>query len=441
MSYETDERLKGYLDTNQLAREQLCRTVLALDHRFTDVSPRHPRGGPDGGRDLEGVFKSQYRAFGAVGFVNQACDTTAQRTQAKRKFQDDLDSAMSCESKPQCFVFLTNVNLPVSDKDQLVALGMNRGLIHCEIMDRERLRITLDSPDGFAARYQYLGLALSDAEQATFFAKWGDDIQDVISTRFATVESTLNRLLFLAEASDALSDLVVFFELDRTYSAEEIGHFRAFTYMHLKEPRHGLFAMIFGSADRPDRMKDAAVSASNKDPAGIAHGIGGIQWEQHLQPGETVDLLSDEDDGPEWVKTGSSASVGMTEVSSVSVHFGHGHWVRFEPEICVRDLDESSLLFFMNASLAEKLSAVHILANGYKLMSVESGDFHVDDTPGDPEFEVGFSPDELKDPWVCVRPSRATTFGLYFADNTPLRLYASPEVKDSFLRRRSTGES
>jgi hypothetical protein len=34
MSYETDERLKSFLDTNQLAREQMCLAVLAVDSHF-----------------------------------------------------------------------------------------------------------------------------------------------------------------------------------------------------------------------------------------------------------------------------------------------------------------------------------------------------------------------------------------------------------------------
>ena len=75
MTYETDQRLKNYLDTNQLARERLCLAVLAIDKRFSDVKPRHPRGGPDGGRDIEAVFRSSETAFAAVGFLNEANDS------------------------------------------------------------------------------------------------------------------------------------------------------------------------------------------------------------------------------------------------------------------------------------------------------------------------------------------------------------------------------
>ena len=56
--------------------------------------------------------------------------------------------------------------------------------------------------DGFSIRFQYLGLPLSEEEQASFFAKWGDDIQSVISTGFQRIEKTLDRVLFLHEASD-----------------------------------------------------------------------------------------------------------------------------------------------------------------------------------------------------------------------------------------------
>ena len=56
MPYQTDERLKNYLDTNQLQRERMCRAILAIDKRFSEVRPRHPRGGPDGGRDIQANY-------------------------------------------------------------------------------------------------------------------------------------------------------------------------------------------------------------------------------------------------------------------------------------------------------------------------------------------------------------------------------------------------
>lgn len=97
MSYQTDERLKSFLDTNQLYREQMCRAVLATDKRFSDVRPRHPRGGPDGGRDIQAVYRDEQTTFGAVGFVNQGNDSDEQKRIIKKKFLDDLESATSAE--------------------------------------------------------------------------------------------------------------------------------------------------------------------------------------------------------------------------------------------------------------------------------------------------------------------------------------------------------
>src|SRR5713101_1269756 len=196
----------------------MCLAIIAIDKRFSDVRPRHPRGGPDDGRDIEALFRNEQRAFAAVGFVNQANDSDEQKKRIREKFKDDLQSALSVDPKPEAFFFLTNINLTIGEKELLVSQAKDAGFAYCEIIDRERLRISLDSPDGFAIHFQYLGLLLSEEEQASFFAKWGDDIQSVISTGFQRLEKTLDRLLFLQEASDVMSALTFAFELDRTYS-------------------------------------------------------------------------------------------------------------------------------------------------------------------------------------------------------------------------------
>lgn len=152
MPYETDERLKSYLDANQLHREQLCVAILAMDKRFSNVRPRHPRGGPDAGRDIEAVFQGQETAFGAVGFVNQADDSDEKKKRIKVKFKTDLASALTANPHPGVFVFLTNMNLTLGEKEALELDARAAGIPYAEIFDRERLRIALDSSDGFALR-------------------------------------------------------------------------------------------------------------------------------------------------------------------------------------------------------------------------------------------------------------------------------------------------
>jgi hypothetical protein len=88
MPYQTDGRLKGYLDTNLLYREQLCLSVSAIDKRFSDVLPRRPRGGPDGARDIDAVYQGVQRVFGAVGFVNQANDSDEHKKEWEKELGD-----------------------------------------------------------------------------------------------------------------------------------------------------------------------------------------------------------------------------------------------------------------------------------------------------------------------------------------------------------------
>ena len=196
MPYETDERLKNYLDANQMHREQMCLGVIRNDRRFSDVRPRHPRGGPDGARDIEAIFKGVNRVFGAVGFQNQANDSDEYRKKAMKKFRDDLTEALKEDRKPEVFVFLTNVNLTAGEKDELVGEAKGKGLAHAEAFDRERIRIVLDSPDGFSIRFQYLDIPLTEAEQATFFARWGDEIESLISDGFGATQKSLDRIHF-----------------------------------------------------------------------------------------------------------------------------------------------------------------------------------------------------------------------------------------------------
>ncbi len=223
MPYETDERLKNYLDTNQMRREQMCLAVMAIDKRFSDVRPRHPRGGPDGARDIEAMFNGVQRAFGAVGFINQATDSDSDKRRTQNKFIDDLTEALKQQPQPEVFIFFTNVNLTLQEKDGLVKVAQANGIAYAELFDRERIRISLDNPDGLSIRFQYLGIPLSEAEQATFFARWGDDIQGVIADGFGQVQTLLNRILFLEEAALPLLDLTVVLELDKEWRGSEIG--------------------------------------------------------------------------------------------------------------------------------------------------------------------------------------------------------------------------
>ena len=101
----TEERLRHHLDSNQVMRERLCLAIMPLLGPYTRERPRRPKGGPDGGRDIEAVFQGSVTVWGAVGFRNGGGNDEAARRDAESKFCSDLDRALAENPALQGFVF------------------------------------------------------------------------------------------------------------------------------------------------------------------------------------------------------------------------------------------------------------------------------------------------------------------------------------------------
>ncbi len=435
MPYTTDERLKGYLDSNQLHREQMCLAVLGTDRRFSDVRPRHPRGGRDGGRDIEAFTKDGLVVYGAVGFVNQVNDSNAQKRSIKKKFNEDVKSAIESDRKPDNFLFFTNLNLTVTEKNELTDNAKRSGFLSCEIFDRERIRIILDSPDGFSIRFQYLQLPLSEAEQSSFFARWGDDIQSVISTGFQSIEKTLKRLLFLQEASQMMSHLTIALELDKPYKGEDIGHFRAFCALQLREPKNNIYKIDFGSSDRSERMTKENYSEFLKQQSGIKNSICSGQWDSLIKGNKEID--DDEDcDLEEYKQSGWMRSAGQETVKFINISYSQRGFFRWSPKLKLEDIDNAMFVLSLNNKLAEKIKIIHVVANGYKLLEIDYKDFEIGKPNSEYDIPVQFTDCELEDKWVLLRPNAlASAFHFNFFDQTPTRLFESQETVNSLKVR------
>ncbi len=427
MPYETDERLKGYLDTNQLRREQMCLAVLAIDRRFTEVRPRHPRGGPDGGRDIDAIFSGAQRAFGAVGFVNQATDSGDHKRAAMRKFRDDLTHALKQQPQPQVFVFLTNVNLTTREKDELVEIALANGIAYAEVFDRERIRILLDGPDGLSIRFQYLDIALSEAEQSTFFARWGQDIQGLITDGFSQIQESLNRIHFLQEATLPLVHLAAVLELDREYDSTEIGHFRAFTVLYLKSPVDGVLGWLFGRTDNSERPLASSTEHLARGRSGIGESICGGQWETRVSEDREVAEKSQR-----FQPDRGFTSIGLKSTGAIHLRYSRDSLIRLAPEPLLKDTDECMFLFWLNRGLAERVKAIRIFANEYKLIEINQHGFGIDGSSFEPEVPLFFSAAELADPWVRLRPRLASAFTIRFSEQTPTRFFRAAEVPDPY---------
>lgn len=449
MPTETDIRLRSWLDANQRDREQMCRSVLALDPHYSDVRPRHPCGGPDGSRDIEAVFDSARVAYGAVGFQNGANDSDEQKKRIRSKFSTDLESALAAKPDLKVFVFLTNLHFTMGEQSEMKEEARKSGVEHCDIIDRERLRIELDSPSGFFVRFQYLGIPLSEAEQASFLSRYGNQIQEVVSTGFQRIERTLNRVLFLQEAGNVLDGINVRFQLKESYPAAEIGHFRAFVSLFLRAIKHDILAIWFGSSDKSNRFGVNVVSTSKGwggGRAGIAHGIAGGQWEMHVKlTSENDEQIApeeadeDAEDDPNYVFVAGSSSIGSDPVSAIVASYSHDDsLIRYRPRLELRDLDGCRFMPVLNRSLAEKVQSIEVFANDYKLAHIGPEDFIIDSSPVQVKVPDAFTPDELADPWVRIRPCNfSTVFHLHFTSTTPRRMLGHEEPPDPRISRSS----
>lgn len=417
MPSETDARLRSHLDGNQPSRERLCVAVLQLDRNYSGVRPRQPSGGPDGGRDIEATLKDVGLAYGAVGFLNNASDTAPQRRRIKNKFRTDLAAAMRASPQPQAFVFMTNVALTVTDKKQLQEHAAAAGLSPVDIFDRERLRILLDSPDGLATRYHFLDLTLSNAEQQAFFSRWGSDIHSLIATSFNRLETSVRRMLFLQEATLPLDVLSVRIQLRRHYTAEEMGHFRFFYSIHLKNMDLDMRGFLLGVCDgRRDLQQNAATASS----AGLANGISTGCW--------MMSPIGDNNLPDKWQSLSAGQGIGCESLDRVAVALTTSTLFRLFPGVALRHMDASMSIGFCSQALADKLARIDVFANDYRLASYTRDNLSFDTSSIAPELPTTFSATNMLEPWVRIRHTRSSWLRLEFSDTTPQRTHTPEEL-------------
>lgn len=164
--------------------ERLCANVLQLDG-FSSVDPQCPLGGPDGLKDVL-CEKNDWKYIGAAYF------SIEQRSfsNIKEKFLHDLEGVYS--NNADGIVFLTNQKLTPGERTELIekASEQNSKAI---IYHRERIRVILDTPIGFAVRLEYLGIEMSKEEQLSFFSQQTNILEDLLKNSADYVIKALSR--------------------------------------------------------------------------------------------------------------------------------------------------------------------------------------------------------------------------------------------------------
>ena len=219
----TEERLRNHLDSNQAMRERMCLALLPLLGPFTREQSRRPKGGPDGGRDIEAVFEGRTTIWGAVGFKNGGGSDEEARNGAEAKFEADINRALEENAALAGFVFFTNVDLTPSRKEKLVRYAHGKKIAIIDIFDMEKLRHVLDSPEGLIARLQYLDIPMSATEQVALVAKFGSQLQNAVTTRFDRVEQTLAQMERFLKFQKPILRIDIYIELNDSTTSILIG--------------------------------------------------------------------------------------------------------------------------------------------------------------------------------------------------------------------------
>jgi hypothetical protein len=117
-----------------------------------------------------------------------------------------------------------------------------------------------------------------------------------------------------------------------------------------------------------------------------------------------------------------------------ALHANYRHdsgFLRFQPRLQLRDIDGCSFIHYLNASLAAKVKAIHVYANGYKLAEYGPEQISVDPGAFDHPIPPSFSDQELSDPWVRIRGKISSMHRLDFFGWTPKRFAPHRQVTDT----------
>lgn len=434
---ETDRRLKDHLNTNQDKRERLCLEILTVQDDYTDVRPRLPKGGPDGGRDLQGYHKENL-LFGAVGFVNDATDLDQHRIQIKKKFKEDLKNALRPKKggspQPLAFVFFTNVGLTPGIITELQKHAYAKGIDYCDIFDRERTRIVLDSNRGYAIRFRYLDIPLSDAEQKDFFGAWADEINLAIGSGLKGIDQTTKRIQFLLESQLLLNNLGTIVKLESTVWEACKGEFFFQTMLSLRVHSDGLMSLTFGGGTKEiSEPLDERNPRQKKPTISSQYGFGFSwllpetpQYQRYVEGIENQENPKNvkDDEKLEYIRTSRSSGILELDKShlyfrSLSEPFGD----RFEPTCKLIELDSCLILFECNKEIADHIEEIVIVGGGYELLKLSKADIRPETCSFD-RLKVPIEGKHEKDDhdWTTLRPSTMNScFSIDLMSNTPRR--------------------
>ena len=376
----------------------MCLALLPLLGKYSFPDPRRPRGGPDGGRDMEAIYEDRLRVWGAVGFQNSANDSAADTKWAKQKFKSDLAAARSRNKELKGFVFFTNVDLSPGDISQLKSHAEKRGLAHVAVFGRERLRSVLDSTEGLGYRVQFLGLPMTLEQQTQFVTRFGESVAQALQKQGEAFGRRLERLEFLHDASSPIHQIDLVLTLREQIPITGLGHFRAsLQFVAVRDGYVSSINMIARDCDSelPDRFTKAFPTTL---------GVESTVWTAH----ETAKLKQESDYKFFRRRQTNELVLGLSDIIQ-------------EHRLTLRGLNRRNIVLHLTQPLAIEVTRICVIVNGYLLLRAQSDQFELSLAPNmlyNPEWKGELSIPEKKIRWVEVNLTGTDSF-LDFFFQTP----------------------
>ncbi len=164
---ETWSRLKVWT-RGQKSSERLAGHILRADG-FQSIDPSHPLGGKDGLKDL--VCRKDGNTWICGCYFSKDSQTFHK---IKKKFLEDFTGVS--KHGVDGFVFVTNQDLTVKQRDELKSQSNN-----IEIYHLERIVSLLNSPVCYGIRLEYLDISLTTADQIAYFAERDKSVENFTS--------------------------------------------------------------------------------------------------------------------------------------------------------------------------------------------------------------------------------------------------------------------
>lgn len=187
MLNDTELRLSFWRDGSTKA-ERLAAALLRLSG-YEQIDPQSPLGGPDQKKDIlcsKGGVSWVVAVHFPIGPVRFA--------QTKKKFISDFAGA---SREVGGFVFVTNQTLSPGQRQSLAALA-SAARKEIDIVHLQQMQTLLDSPSGYGARIQYLGIPMSIEDQLS----WATDAD---SQTAKAISANTRELLALRGAVERLN--------------------------------------------------------------------------------------------------------------------------------------------------------------------------------------------------------------------------------------------